>query len=71
MREAGRMVKNPSVFFKKVDFVREYQITDGVARTKHIASVIDTRIAGKAELEIDYSNYQPMDASVDAAKATQ
>ncbi len=71
VREAGRFVKNPSVFFKKVDFVRDYQISDGVARTKHIASVIDTRIAGKAELEINYSNYQPMEASVDAAKAAQ
>ena len=69
VREAGRMVKNPSVFFKKVDFVRDYQISDGVARTKHIASVIDTRIAGKAELEIDYNNYQPIEAAVDAARA--
>ena len=71
IREAGRMVKNPSVFFKKVDFVRDYQISDGVARTKHIASVIDTRIAGKAELQISYNNYQPTDASVDAARAAQ
>jgi len=71
VRESGRLVKNPSVFFKKVDFVREYQIADGVARMKHIASIIDTRIAGKAQLQIDYSNYQPVEASVDAAKASQ
>ena len=27
----GSFVKNPSVFLKKVEFVREYEIHDGVA----------------------------------------
>jgi hypothetical protein len=69
VHEEGRMVKNPSMFFKKVDFSRDYAIAEGVARMNRISSVIDTRIAGRAEIEIKYNNYQPMETVVDAAKA--
>lgn len=58
IREAGRLVKNPSIFFKKVDFVREYELADGRARTSHFNTVIDTRVAGKAELDIRFNNYR-------------
>lgn len=69
LREQGRFVKNPSIFLKKVEFVREYEIADGVARPKHIESVVHTRIAGKAELAIDYTNYQQTeDAAIDSAR---
>ncbi len=57
LREAGRLVKNPSVFLKKVEFVREYEIQDGVALPARVESIIDTRLVGRAELEIRYSNY--------------
>lgn len=56
VREAGRLVKTPSVFLKKVDFVREYDIVDGHAVPKHIHSTIDTRFWGPAELNIDFHN---------------
>jgi len=57
VREQGRLVKSPSVFIKNVDFVRSYEIKDGVAYLKHMESKTDTRIVGLAELNIDYANY--------------
>ncbi len=56
VRESGRLVKTPSIFLKKVDFVREYDIVDGHAVPKHIHSTIDTRFWGPAELNIDFHN---------------
>jgi hypothetical protein len=56
VRESGRLVKNPSVFLRRVDFVREYDIRDGVAIPKRIESIVDTRLVGVAELRIYFHN---------------
>jgi len=57
--EKGRFVKNPSIFFKRVEFVRDYKIEDGTAVPQHMDSTITTRIVGKVNLSIDYSNFSP------------
>jgi len=57
IRESGVFVKTPSVFLKKIAFVRDYQLRDGVAYPVHIQSTVDTRIVGRAELEISFSNF--------------
>ncbi len=57
--EKGRLVKNPTVFFKRVDFERDYIIRDGVAVPEHILSTIDARIVGRVELNVEYSNFSP------------
>ncbi len=57
--EKGRLVKNPTVFFRQVDFERAFAIKDGVAIPQHMNSVIDTRLVGKIELNIDYSHLEP------------
>jgi hypothetical protein len=57
VRESGRFVKSPSFWLKSVDFVREYEVEDGIAVPKHIESSIDTRIAGVAEIGINFSNF--------------
>lgn len=57
VRESGQFVKSPSVFLKKIAFVRDYAIHDGVSIPAHIESTVDTRIAGKAELQISFSNF--------------
>ena len=57
IREAGQFVKTPSLFLKKIAFVRDYEIRDGVAYPLHIQSTVDTRIVGRAELEISFSNF--------------
>ena len=56
VRESGRFVKSPSIFLKKIEFVREYEIRDGIAIPKHIQSTVDTRLWGTAEMKIHYSN---------------
>jgi hypothetical protein len=62
IREFGRLVKNPSVFIKKMEFVRKYDIRDGVAYLVQLDSRTDTRIVGRADLHIDYGNFQLQDA---------
>jgi hypothetical protein len=57
VRETGTLVKKPSFFLKSVAFVRDYQIVDGVSVPKQVQSIVDTRLIGKAELTIDYSNF--------------
>ncbi len=62
VRESGRFVKNPSVFLKKIEFVREYEIKDGVAFPSHIESRVDTRFWGPAEMDISFKNIsRPVD----------
>jgi hypothetical protein len=56
VREQGDLVKTPSIFLKKVSFVRDYELRDGVAVPKQIESLIDTRIVGRAELNVKFSN---------------
>jgi hypothetical protein len=68
VRESGQLVKTPSVFLKKVQFVREYEIRDGVALPKHIESKVDVRIVGRAELDVDFSNFTKRDVE-DASAA--
>jgi hypothetical protein len=56
--EKGRLVKNPSIFFKKVDFERAFSIKDGVAIPQHMNSTIETRLIGKVEINIDYTHFE-------------
>jgi len=58
IRESGRLVKTPSVFLKKVDFIQEYQIQNGVAIPKRFQSTANVRVFGRAELNIDFSNFR-------------
>jgi hypothetical protein len=58
VREAGQFVKNPSVFLKKIEFVQDFEIQHGVAIPKHFAGTVDTRLVGRAELSIDFSNFR-------------
>jgi hypothetical protein len=73
VREFGRLVKNPSVFIKKMEFVRKYDIRDGVSYLVQLDSRTDTRIVGRADLHIDYGNFQTQDAAeepVEEARGT-
>jgi hypothetical protein len=71
VREAGRLVKNPSMFIKKMEFVRKYRIQDGVAYLVRMESKTDTRLVGRAELNIDFDNIhaqQPGEEPVEEAR---
>lgn len=57
VKESGKFVKSPSVFIKNVEFVRKYEIRDGVAVPVSMTSFADTRIVGRTELNIDYVDF--------------
>jgi len=56
VRESGRLIKPPSLFLKSIEFVKEYEIHNGVAVPRQIHSLVDTRLVGPAELTIDFRN---------------
>jgi len=56
VRESGRMVKSPSIFLKRVDFVQVYEIRDGLSIPVRMHTTVDTRLIGKAELTVDFRN---------------
>jgi hypothetical protein len=41
---------------KKIEFVKEYDIQDGISVPRQIHSIVDTRLVGPAELTIDFRN---------------
>lgn len=56
VRETGTMVKSPSVFLKRIEFTRDFELKDGYALPSRLVSKVMTRIAGTAELDIRFSN---------------
>jgi len=69
VKETGQFVKSPSVFLKKIAFVRDYELAEGIAIPKHIESTVDTRLVGRAELDISFSHFAKA-PTVDADPAT-
>jgi hypothetical protein len=66
VRESGSFVKTPSVFLKKVQFVREYEIHNGISVPQRTESKIEARFFGPVELDINYMNFSK-EAEVDVA----
>lgn len=60
VREQGRLAKNPSVFIRRFDFERTYEIREGVAVPKHTHGLVQTRLWGTAEMNVDFSNLQEL-----------
>lgn len=57
LRESGRFVKNPSVFLKRMEFIKTYSVQDGVAIPQTLRSYVDTRLFGPVELTIDFTHF--------------
>ncbi len=55
VRESGYLVKNPSIFLKRIEFVRKYDIVNGISVPRQVQSIVNTRLVGKAELTIDFT----------------
>src|SRR5258708_2419779 len=66
IRESGRFVKSPSIFLKKIEFVRTYEVKDGVAVEKRLESKVETRIFGPVNMTINFTNFSK-DSSDDVA----
>jgi hypothetical protein len=57
VQESGYLVKNPSIVLRKVQFVRKYEIRNGISVPRQMQTVADTWLVGKTELTIDYTNF--------------
>ena len=64
VRESGSFVKSPSFMLKKMQFVREYELQNGVSVPQRTESRVETRFFGQVELNINYLTF-----SKDAAQA--
>jgi hypothetical protein len=56
VREEGEFVKSPSIFLRRISFTRDYTVQDGISIPSAIRSTVDTRIVGKAEIQVRYKN---------------
>ncbi len=56
VREAGRLVKSPSVFLKRVEFQRDYDIRQGIAVPAQLVTNIQTRLVGPANIQVTFGN---------------
>jgi hypothetical protein len=54
LREDGQFVKVPSIFLKRIRFVRTYEIRDGVSVPQSIESTLETRLMGRVELSVHF-----------------
>ena len=52
IRLSGYLVKNPSIFLKRVNLTRENCLRDGIVETRITHLLIDTRLVGSARLVV-------------------
>jgi hypothetical protein len=57
VRESGFFVKSPSFMLKKMQFVRDYELQNGVSIPQRTESQVETRFFGKVELNINYLTF--------------
>jgi hypothetical protein len=57
VRESGSFVKSPSFMLKKMQFVRDYELQNGVSLPQRTESQVETRFFGKVELSINYLTF--------------
>ena len=70
VRAEGSLVKSPSFFIKKVDFVQDYADVGPFTLPVHIHSESKTRLVGRAVVDIYQHDYQPVASSTRAAVPT-
>jgi hypothetical protein len=61
VRQSGYLVKNPSIFVKRITVTRETSLSDGLAEELITHLSIDTRLVGRAELIIHEHPYTDSD----------
>jgi hypothetical protein len=57
VHESGSFVKSPSIFLKRMEFVRDYLFQNGVSMPLHMVSKVETRFFGPVELNVDYAGF--------------
>ena len=62
LRAQGKIVKSPSFFIKKIEFVQDYAAIDGFTLPTHLHSEAHARLIGKTVVDITQRDYQPQPA---------
>ena len=68
VRVEGSVVKSPSFFVRKLDFVQDYTDVAGFTLPAHMHSEALARIIGRTIVDIYQDNYQPESNTVQAAQ---
>jgi hypothetical protein len=66
VRVEGRVVKSPSLFVNKIDFVQDYADVSGFALPVHIHSEAKTTLVGRTIVDIENRDYQLAPAVVES-----
>lgn len=66
VRESGAFVKSPSFMLKKMQFVREYELQNGVSLPQRTETRVQTRFFGNVELNINYLTFSKDTAQTSA-----
>jgi hypothetical protein len=69
VRAEGKLVKSPSFFIKKIDFVTDYADLNGFSLPVHVHSVADTRLIGHVVMDISTTGYNFAGSLANAAPA--
>lgn len=67
-RAQGELVKSPSFFVKKIRFTSDFAEVSGYSLPTHIHSEAETRIIGRAQVDITNSSYSFAEASAIASR---
>jgi hypothetical protein len=70
VRAEGRLVKSPSFFVKKIEFVQDFADIDAFTFPVHIHSEAQTRVVGRAVVDIYDADYEPVVTRTEAAQQT-
>lgn len=70
LRAQGRIAKSPSFFIKRIDFVQDYATIGGFTVPVHLHSEAQTRIVGKAVVDVLLKDYRPEIASTNSDVAS-
>ena len=68
VREAGRFVKNPSIFIKGVEFTRDYRMENGLSVPDHLETTVQTRVVGPAHMTVHYTDHRFEPSAVEVAQ---
>jgi len=71
VHQAGRFVKRPSVFIRRIEVTRDTNLRDGLPYTRVTHVAIDTRLVGRAELTITEGPVQTTDREAAQQLITQ
>jgi hypothetical protein len=70
VRAEGSVVKSPSFFVRKVEFVQDYADVNGFTLPTHVHSEALARIVGRTVVDIYQRDYQPVASPVQASQQT-